>query len=77
VWMKVVVEAICELGEICKKYDKPAAIYIPNAIERILAIRTEFNLPVFESPEEATRALTVSYEHYRALGKKAGEPLPV
>ncbi len=70
-------EAICELEEICRKYDKPAAIYIPNAIERILAIRTEFKLPIFESPEEATRALTVSYQHYRSLGKKAGEALPV
>ncbi len=77
VWQKVVVEAICELEEICRKYDKPAAIYIPNAIERILAIRTEFKLPIFESPEEATRALTVSYQHYRSLGKKAGEALPV
>ncbi len=77
VWQKVVVEAICELGEICKKYDKPAAIYIPNAIERILSIRTEFNLPIFESPEEATRALTVSYQHFRSLGKKAKEALAV
>lgn len=77
VWQKVVVEAICELEEICRKYDKPAAIYIPNAIERILAIRTEFNLPIFESPEEATRALTVSHQHYRSLGKKVGEALPV
>ncbi len=77
VWQQVVVEAICELGEICRKYDKPAAIYIPNAIERILAIRTGYKLPVFESPEEAVRALTVSYEHCRALGKKALEPLPV
>ncbi len=77
VWQKVVVEAICELGNICKKYDKPAAIYIPNAIDRILSIRTEYNLPVFESPEEATRALTVSYQHYRSLGRKEKEALVV
>ena len=77
VWQKVVVEAICELGNICKKYDKPAAIYIPNAIDRILSIRTEYNLPVFESPEEATRALTVSYQHYRSLGRKEKEALAV
>ncbi len=71
IWQTVVIEGIIELVAMCKKYDKPAAIYIPNAVERLIAVRNEYKLPIFESPEEATRALSVSHEHYIALQKKA------
>ncbi len=70
IWQKVVIEGIIDLVDMCRKYKKPAAIYIPNAVERIIAVRNEFQLPVFESLEEAVRALSVSFEHYRALKKK-------
>jgi hypothetical protein len=70
VWQDVVIEAILDLVEMCKKYRKPAAIYIPNAIDRILQIREKYRIPLFESPEEATRALAVSYQQYRFLKKK-------
>jgi len=65
VWQEVVIEAIIELIRKCQNYGKPAAIYIPNSIERILSIRKKYRVPVFESPEEAVRALAVSYQHYR------------
>jgi acyl-CoA synthetase (NDP forming) len=77
VWQQVVIDAIAEFGAICRTYDKPAAIYIPNAVERIISVRTEHQIPVFESPEEAVRALKVSYEHYIGLQKKTGMPLLV
>lgn len=70
VWQEVVIEAICELSAMCSQYEKPAAIYIPNALERVFAVRTGYGIPVFESPEEATRALAISYQHYVALCKK-------
>jgi acyl-CoA synthetase (NDP forming) len=70
VWQDVVVEAILELIAMCKHYKKPAGLYIPNAIDKILAIRTKFNIPVFESPEEAVRALVVSNQQYQYMLKK-------
>jgi acyl-CoA synthetase (NDP forming) len=70
VWQDVVVEAILELIAMCKHHKKPAALYIPNSIEKILAIRTKFNIPVFESPEEAVRALIVSNQQYQYTLKK-------
>jgi hypothetical protein len=54
----------------CKKYQKPAAIYIPNAVDRIISIRTKYQIPVFESLEEAVRALAVSYQQYQYRIKK-------
>ncbi|HOS41348.1 MAG TPA: hypothetical protein PLG31_16565, partial [Spirochaetota bacterium] len=70
VWLDVVIEAILELMAMCRHYNKPAAIYIPNAIDRILTIREKHGIPTFESPEEATRALVVSHQQYRYLQKK-------
>ncbi len=70
VWQKVVIDTIIELTELCKKFDKPAAIYIPNAIQRILSIRNEYQIPVFTSAEEAVRALFVSHQQYRFIQKK-------
>ena len=70
VWQEIVIEGIIELIAMCKKYQKPAAIYIPNAVDRILAIRTKYQIPVFESLEEAVRALSVSYQQYRYRMKK-------
>lgn len=64
VWMDMVIDGIEDLVDKCNSYGKPAAIYIPNAVKRILEIRTERGLPVFESLEEAVRALTLSLTHY-------------
>ena len=70
VWQDVVIDAIVELVKICHTYDKPAAIYIPNAPERIIAIKSERQIPVFLSPEEAVRALEVSYRYHEFALKK-------
>lgn len=70
VWQDAVLEAIIELVKMCRHYDKPAALYIPNAIEKILGIRAKYQIPVFESPEEATRALAVSHQQHNYLLKK-------
>lgn len=65
VWRPVILDAIMDLISKCKKYEKPASIYIPNSIERIISIRKERVIPVFESPEQAVRALAVSLQHYK------------
>lgn len=70
VWQQVVIDAIMELVKMCRHFDKPAAIYIPNAVDRIVDIRKKYSLPVFESPEEAVRALRISYTYYSDLTKK-------
>jgi acetyltransferase len=71
VWQQVVIDGILELMKLCKHYDKPAGIYIPNAVDRILKIRTTYSIPSFESPEEAVRALQISYQYYCASKKKS------
>ncbi|MCX7679270.1 MAG: CoA-binding protein [Spirochaetes bacterium] len=70
VWQDVVIEAILELVNMCKHYNKPAALYVPNSIQKIISIRTKYNIPIFESPEEAVRALVVSNQQYHYLIKK-------
>ncbi|MCP4136603.1 MAG: hypothetical protein GY754_36875 [bacterium] len=64
IWKHTVTEAVLELEDICREYGKPAAIYIPHAVERILTIRKEYNIPSFTSAEEAVRALSISYNYY-------------
>jgi acyl-CoA synthetase (NDP forming) len=73
-WHPMVIEAIKELVAKCHKYGKPAAIYTPNSAERTMNYRHTYNVPLFESPEEAVRALEVSYRQYRFLERK--EDLP-
>lgn len=73
-WHPMVIEAIKELVAKCHKYGKPAAIYTPNSAEKTINYRHTYNVPLFESPEEAVRALEVSYRHYCYLQKK--EDLP-
>ena len=70
VWQDVVIDSIVEIVKLCQAYKKPAAIYIPNAPERIISIKNDRQIPVFESPEEAVRALEVSYSYHNYLLKK-------
>lgn len=69
-WHPMVIDAIVELVQKCKHYGKPAAIYTPNAVHKTIAYRNQYKVPLFESPEEAVRALKVSYEHSRFLAMK-------
>jgi len=72
-WHPMVIEAIMELVKKCHEYGKPAAIYTPNAVEKTIAYRDRYQVPLFESPEEAVRALTVSHQQYnfRTLKQEA------
>ena len=72
VWQDFIIDATRELVAMCREFGKPAAIYIPNTVEKILDIRSTHQIPVFLSPEEAVRALVVSHEYSRALTKKLG-----
>lgn len=70
VWNEVVIESILEFSGLCRKYGKPAAIYVPNSVEQIISLRRQHGVPLFESPGEAARALHVSLQHYNYLKKK-------
>ena len=54
----------------CRRHDKPAAIYTPNSVARIISVRREHSLPMFHTMEEAVRALAVSHEQYRYSCRK-------
>jgi acyl-CoA synthetase (NDP forming) len=70
IWRDFVIDVMKELIKMCKRYDKPAAIYTPNSVARILLVRKQHNLPLFDSMEEAVRALVVSHEQFRYFQKK-------
>jgi len=70
IWRDFVIDVIKEVIKMCRHYDKPAAIYTPNSISKIISVRKQFNVPIFDSMEEAVRALVVSYEQFRYLRKK-------
>ena len=63
-WHPMVIEAIVELVKKCHAYGKPAAIYTPNAAEKTIAYRKQYQVPLFETPEEAVRALAVSHRQH-------------
>ena len=70
VWNEIVIESILEFSQMCREYGKPAAIYIPNSVGKIIELRKKHNVPLFESPNEAARALVVSLQHYNYKKKK-------
>jgi len=70
VWQTFVIDTLHELLKMCKQYDKPAAIYTPNAIAKSIAIRAKHRIPIFETSEQAVRALSVSHDYYASLIKR-------
>lgn len=72
IWREYVIDVTLELVKMCAAYGKPAAIYAPNAVDKIIDVKRKHRMPMFETPEEAVRALAVSYQHYRGLEKKRG-----
>ena len=70
IWRDFIIDVMKELVKMCTQYDKPAAIYTPNSVTRILSARRQHGLPLFESPEEAVRALAVSHEQFRYRRRK-------
>lgn len=63
VWNDIVIESILEFVQMCRDY-------VPNAVERIISLRKQHKIPLFESPNEAARALFVSLQHYNYQQKK-------
>jgi len=70
IWQGFIVDALEELVRLCEKYNKPAAIYTPNSTAKIISIRNERQIPLFETAEEAVRALEISFYYHRSLKKK-------
>jgi acyl-CoA synthetase (NDP forming) len=69
-WRDYVTDVMGELVTLCQRYQKPAALYCFNAMARVQAARTHKNLPIFNTAEEAVRALVVSYQQFHYLRKK-------
>jgi acyl-CoA synthetase (NDP forming) len=74
VWQPFVIDTLLELMKMCKHYEKPAAIYTPNAITKSIAIRTKHRIPIFETAEQTVRALSVSNYYYESLRKRSFIP---
>lgn len=70
VWQTFVIDTLLELLKMCKHYNKPAAIYTPNAVAKSIAIRAKHHIPIFETAEQAVRALSVSQAYYQSLCKR-------
>ena len=70
IWRDFVIDAMKELVRMCVRHDKPAAIYTPNSVGRIISVRKEHSLPLFHTMEEAVRALAVSHEQFRYTSRK-------
>ncbi len=70
VWQTFVIDTLLELSKMCKHYNKPAAIYTPNAVAKSIAIRAKHRIPIFETAEQAVRALSVSQAYYQSLCKR-------
>jgi len=70
VWQPFVIDCLLELLKMCRHYEKPAAIYTPNAVAKSIAIRAKHRIPIFETPEQAVRALSVSHTYYESLLKR-------
>lgn len=70
VWQPFVIDCLLELLKMCKHYNKPAAIYTPNAVAKSIAIRAKHRIPIFETSQQAVRALSVSHAYYESLLKR-------
>ena len=68
-WNDLVIESLIELVKICHTYDKPAALCLSNAAKLTIEIREKHRLPIFESPQEAARALKISNQYYGHLNE--------
>jgi acyl-CoA synthetase (NDP forming) len=73
VWQTFVIDTLLELIKMCKHYNKPAAIYTPNAVAKSIAIRAKHRIPIFETVEQAVRALFVSHYYYASVRKRLND----
>ena len=69
-WRDYVADVLSELVTLCRRHHKPAALFSFNAMASVQAARTDKNLPLFATLEEAVRALVVSHQQFRYLDKK-------
>jgi len=70
VWQTFVIDCLIELLKMCRHYQKPAAIYTPNAVAKSISIRAKHCIPIFETPEQAVRALVASHAYGLSIKKK-------
>lgn len=70
IWRDYVIDVMEALVRLCRKHDKPAALYTFSALERLRVAELEKGLPLFGAANEAVRALEVSFQQYRYLQKK-------
>ena len=73
-WRDYVTDVMETLVSLCRKHEKPAAMYAFSALDKPGAAQLEKRLPIFAGAKEAVRALVVSHEQCLAVQKK-GKPL--
>lgn len=69
-WRDYVADVMSALVELCRRHGKPAALFSFNAMTRVQAARADKSLPLFNTLEEAVRALVVSHQQFSYLNKK-------
>jgi len=74
IWQDFVKDVMNALVNFCRRQNKPAALYAYNSMSKLMSARLERELPLFNTAEEAVRALEVSYQQYKYLCQKE-EPL--
>jgi hypothetical protein len=57
----MVIEAIMELVKKCHRYRQAGCHLHAEPADKTISYRNSYKVPLFESPEEAVRALSVSY----------------
>ncbi len=66
------------LESLCKKYDKPVAVYVSANSAEINQLRSENDFPIFTQIVEMFRALKLDFEHtQKVLEEESKETVPV
>jgi acyl-CoA synthetase (NDP forming) len=71
-------ELIGHLAELCRKYDKPVAVYISTDVDEVGHLRKMYDFPIFTQIVETFRALEMSYKHFQKVAEvQTEEQIPV
>ncbi|MCP4543046.1 MAG: hypothetical protein GY832_38515 [Chloroflexi bacterium] len=71
-------ELVGRLGELCRQYDKPIALYVSTEAEESSQLRKMYDFPIFTQIVETFRALEMSYKHAQEVAEvQTEEEIPV
>ncbi len=71
-------ELVGRLAELCRRHDKPIALYVSTEAEESSHLRKMYDFPIFTQIVETFRALEMSYKHAQEVVEvQAEEEIPV